>query len=169
VTVGAHKAAKHERRRVASPAPLWRRFVGSVVDGALAFAPLAVVLASTSDGGVRTALTWVAVLVSIAIVIVNDIVLVARRGQSLGRRLFAIQVVDGHTMRPPGLLAVLVRGFVGTLQFGYAWHPFGLPFMVLVGPWPVICYAPVLFDRQWRRGLHDRWSGTVVIDVSDSR
>ena len=154
-------------RRVATAAPLWRRLVASIVDGLLALAPLAVVGLATNDGGLRSALVAIALLAALLIGIGNGIVLVARSGQSLGRRWLGIQVLDSHRMVPPDVWQVIWRNIVGGLGFGVGWHPFWfLPgFMVIVSPWAIICYIPAIIDRRWHRGLNDRWAHTVVIDL----
>jgi uncharacterized RDD family membrane protein YckC len=153
--------------RVAAAAPLWRRFVACIIDGLLAMAPLAVVVLATHDGVLRSALVALALVAALLIGIGNGIVLVVRSGQSLGRRWFGIQVLDSHRMVPPDVWQVILRNIVGGVGFGIGWHPFGfLPgFMVIVSPWPIICYIPALIDRRWHRGLNDRWAHTVVIDL----
>jgi hypothetical protein len=86
--------------------------------------------------------------------------------------LLGIQIVDSYTMTPPSGWQVFGRNFLKhLLGVGMAWHPFGgIPgFVVIVGPWPIICFVPAVADRRWHRGLHDRWSHTVVIDVRPER
>jgi uncharacterized RDD family membrane protein YckC len=124
-------------------------------------------LAATAGGGPRTALVAIGVVAAFAIAIANDIALVARSGQSIGRRWLGICVLDSHTMLPPSVGQVIFRNFLAGAVFGIGWHPFAfLPgLMLIVGPWPIICYAPAVADRRWHRGLNDRWAHTVVIDV----
>jgi uncharacterized RDD family membrane protein YckC len=123
--------------------------------------------AATAGGGPRRALVAIAFVAAIAIVIANDIALVARSGQSVGRRWLGICVLDSHTMLPPSVGQVIFRNVLGGAQFGLAWHPFSFwpGFMLIIGPWPIACYAPAIADRRWHRGLNDRWAHTVVIDV----
>jgi len=154
-------------REVASAAALWCRLVAEVVDVCLDLCPLVLIVALG-----RTVGSVLASIGVIAIVVVNEFVLVVRRGQSVGKRWLAIQIVDSHTMTPPGGWQVAWRNFLKNVQiFGIGWHPFGgVPgFMVIVSPWPIICYAPAIADRRWHRGLHDRWSHTVVIDVRQAK
>ena len=123
--------------------------------------------AATAAGGPRTALVSLAVFAAIAIAIANDVALVARSGQSVGRRWLGICVLDSHTMKPPHVGQVIVRNIVGGASFGIGLQPFAfLPgLMLIIGPWPIICYAPAIADRRWHRGLNDRWAHTVVIDL----
>jgi uncharacterized RDD family membrane protein YckC len=102
-----------------------------------------------------------------AIYIVNEYVLVARTGQSLGKRLLAMRVVDSSTMRPPRVGQIMWRDIVMSGINGFGWHPFGGAFVV--SPWPIVVFAAALLDTQWHRGLHDRWAHTLVIDVRGER
>jgi uncharacterized RDD family membrane protein YckC len=86
----------------------------------------------------------------------------------LGKRLFAMRVVDSSTMRPPGRGQAFWRYGLRSAVVGIGWHPFGGTIFT-VGPWPFVCFAPALFDKQWHRGLHDRLAHTVVIDVRGER
>jgi RDD family len=162
----ANAAAPHILR-VATAAPLWRRFVAWLVDGAIAAAPIVLAYAVTSSGGLRTVAMSVAFIAAITIAIVNGIVLVARSGQSIARRWLGISILDSHTMLPPHVGQVILRNFIGGSTFGIGWHPFAfLPsLMVIIGPWPIINYAPAIANRRWHRGLNDRWAHTVVIDL----
>ena len=166
VTLDDRPGAATPPTRAAAAAPLVRRFVAWLVDGALAGAPIVLALVATAGGGPRTALVSLAVVAAIAIGITNDIVLVARSGQSVGRRWLGICVLDSHAMQPPAVGQVIVRNIVGGASFGIAWHPFAnLALIFVIGPWPIICYAPAVADRRWHRGLNDRWAHTVVIDL----
>jgi uncharacterized RDD family membrane protein YckC len=149
--------------RVAHSAPVLRRFAAWVLDTVLVcLPPIVAVVAHASDWVLLVAL-FSAVLISIA----NDVVLVVRSGQSVGRRIFAVMVLDSKRMTPPGVWQVLWRNLLAGPGVGYAWHPISAwsGFIVVLGPWPFLCYGAIFFDRCWRRGLHDRWSGTVVIDA----
>jgi RDD family len=155
--------------RVATAAPLWRRFVAWILDGLLALAPIGIALA-ISTSGPRSVFMGLGFAASLLVAIGNDIVLVARDGQSIGRRLLAIKVLDSHSMSPPLVWQVIWRNIVGGAGFGFAWQPLAfLPLLVVVGPWPIICYGFAVADRRWHRGLNDRWAHTVVIDVAGER
>jgi uncharacterized RDD family membrane protein YckC len=152
--------------RIATAAPLWRRFVAWVLDGLLPLVPI-LVAATTSRGHPRSVLTALAIATALLVAIANSIVLVARDGQSLGRRLLAIKVLDSHSMSPPSVPQVIFRNIIGGASFGLGWHPFAfLPLFLVAGPWPFICYGFAVADRRWHRALNDRWAHTVVIDVA---
>jgi hypothetical protein len=71
-------------------------------------------------------------------------------------------------MQPPPVQQVILRCiFSGGFAAGVGWQPFAfLPgFMVIISPWPLICFIPAILDRRWHRGLNDRWAPTVVIDA----
>ena len=157
------------RRSVATPAPHRRRLVADVVDLGVDLSPVVVpaIAGHWLSGALFAACLVLFGVGSIAVVAVNEFVLVASRGQSVGKRLLGIQVVDSHTMIPPRGWNVVWRNAAKCLfGVGFAWTPLAtVPgFMIVVGPWPLICFGPAFADR-WHRGLHDRWAHTVVIDV----
>lgn len=156
-------------RRVATKASLLRRFVAALVDGALSFLPILLALIVSWAGGPE--LYALGFLGLIAIVSANDIALVARTGQSIGRRLLGVRVVDISKMTPPKVGQVIFRTVLSGTGTGIAWRPIAaLPaFGILIGPWPLICYGFAVADRRWHRGLNDRWAHTVVIDVRGER
>ncbi|WP_035793498.1 RDD family protein [Kitasatospora mediocidica] len=71
----------------------------------------------------------------------------ARTGRTLGKRLLGLRVVRTDGRRPPTLARSLARWLVGQL-------------CVLT----VLSLFAVLFDRQGRRGWHDRAAGTRVVE-----
>ena len=155
--------------RVATAAPLWRRFVAWSLDGLLPLVPI-LIAAVPSTGHPRSLLMALGIGTALLIAITNSIVLVARDGQSIGRRLLAIKVLDSHSMSPPGVTQVIFRNIIGGASFGFGWHPFAFfPGFLIVGPWPFICYGFAVADRRWHRALNDRWAHTVVIDVAGER
>jgi hypothetical protein len=156
-------AATGTGRRVAHPAPLTRRFAAWILDQALVLLPVVV----AQVAGAPDVIVVLLFIASIVIAIANSLVLVVRTGQSLGRRVFAVKVLDSNRMTPPGVWQVIWRDAVGGPGFGLPWRPISaLPGLIVVlGPWPLICYGAVWFDQRWRRGVHDRWSHTVVVDA----
>jgi hypothetical protein len=155
--------------RVATAAPLWRRFVAWILDGVLALVPIGIALV-LSTGGPRSVFIGLGLAASLLVAIANDIVLVVRDGQSVGRRLLAIRVLDSHSMSPPRLGQVILRNIIGGGAVGIGWQPVAfLPAFLVIGPWPIICYGFAVADRRWHRGLNDRWAHTVVIDVAGER
>jgi hypothetical protein len=59
---------------------------------------------------------------------------------------------------------------MGGAGFGLAGHPFAcVNYIVVLGPWPLICCFSMFRDRRRRRGLHDWVAHTVVIDGRSER
>jgi hypothetical protein len=121
---------------------------------ALAFSPIGLVYVVTDPGGLRDMLALFALIATIVIAIANDIVLVARTGQSIGRKLCGISVLDSGTMLPPLTAQAFLRGVLGSGAGG-----------LVAVVWLPICFIPAFIDRHWHRGLNDRWAHTVVIDL----
>jgi uncharacterized RDD family membrane protein YckC len=160
-------AAPLDRRHVAASCSLSRRFIAWLLDSAILLSPVGTALALAPAAGSRGTLVLLALLCSLVIAIGNDWIFVVRTGQSIGRRILGVRVVDSATMMPARAGQVLLRSLVGGATVGIAWHPIAaLPTLfVLLGPWPLICYGFAAADRQWHRALNDRWSHTVAIDV----
>ena len=112
-------AAVHAGRRVARPAPPTRRFAAWILDSALVLSLL--VIAQLT--GAPDAIVIVLFIAAIAMAIANELVLVVRTGQSIGRRVFAVKVLDSNRMTPPGTWQVIWRNLVAGPGFGMAWHP----------------------------------------------
>jgi uncharacterized RDD family membrane protein YckC len=155
-------------RRAATAAPLTRRFVAWILDSAIVLIPaaLALTIARHHGPGLDVALLVVAAIV---LAVINQLALVVRTGQSVGRRLFDIRVVDSTAMIPPRVGQVLWRNFIGGANVGILWHPIAALPNVALGPWPLICYGFAVADGRWHRAVNDRWSHTVVIDVRQER
>lgn len=156
-------------RAVAKAAPLHRRIAALVVDLGIDSSPILLLTAIGwfADGALFGACVALFGIGAIAVVMINEYALVVSRGQSVGKRLLGIQVVDSHTMLPPHGWEVVWRNAAKSLfGGGFAWTPLAAAsgFTIIVGAWPLICFAPAIADR-WHRGLHDRWAHTVVIDV----
>jgi hypothetical protein len=94
---------------------------------------------------------WVAVvLVVLLTTIVFDAVRLPRTGQSTGRRLVGVQVINVGTAANPSAAAVLTRG----LSF---W------LFALIPVIDVLALGGILWGRPYRQGLHEKLSGTVSI------
>jgi len=143
---------------VAAPArvsSLGRRFLGWLVDGvlvALAATPLALAEVAAPD----TARAGLAALgaVLVLVVVVGQWVAHGLLGWTVGRLVLRMRTVDVDTLRPIGMLRVLLRGFVvaaGSLVLGIG------QLVVLASP---------AFDRTGRnRGWHDRAARDEVVDL----
>lgn len=137
-----------------------RRLAAVVVDGLLMTGPLlAVSLLARVVGssalmlyGLLTA--WVLALVLGCV----NLVLLARHGQSIGKRLLGLRILlsDGTRASLARLffLRILVSGLLGAIPF--------------VGPLFSLIDGALVFSEA-RKTVHDRIADTIVVDVRDTR
>jgi len=149
----------------ASPAPVWRRLGAWLVDG-LAVGALVAVYVVVAQSMMKhpppptlsTDLDWLvnrgtayrgllldAAVLGAALVLVYGSVLHALRGQTLGKMLFGIRLVD-RGGGPPALWVCVLRGLISLISLA----ALGLGFLL------------VPFARR-RRALHDLLSATCVV------
>lgn len=115
-----------------SPAPVAKRLLAYVVD-AVASTLIAGLFVHRPDDPQRGLLT-------IAVFLLEYLVLVSTTGQTLGMRLARLRVLRlAAPDRPPGLLPVAVRTALLSL------------------------FVPAVVIDRYGRGLHDRAAGTVVV------
>jgi uncharacterized RDD family membrane protein YckC len=134
-----------------------RRIGARLLDGLLVGMAVILVLAVTGTDFVDAFDTtgdgpaWPALLITAAGV-VYEIWLTSLTGQTVGKRLLSIQVVDAETGEVPRLdqaarrIAPAIVGLV--------------PYVGFLG---VVMYLPALWDGR-RQGFHDRFANTIVID-----
>jgi len=141
-------------------ASIIQRFVARLTDGvligipALLFLHFAVPQQSSGSNAV-SAPVW-AELAVIGLVCVYEIVMIGYYGQTAGKMLTGVQVVRVATRDVPGFGTAAIRSL------------FPNAVAVLPGIAPileVIIYAWALFDRPYKRGLHDKAAGTIVLRV----
>lgn len=148
------------------PAPRGRRLGARVVDlvvagWVLAFVAIELdgrllggdVLARRPLGAVTPEGTRLAVITGLVVAAV-EVVPTALRGATPGKAMLGLRTFDVDTGRPPGFVRSIMRGlllhaWVAVPVVGYG-IPLVIALTVLVGG----------------RGLHDRLSGTVVVDVA---
>lgn len=95
------------------------------------------------------------VSIAIALVLIVQIVLIARRSQTVGKYLMDLQVVDVRTgARISAPRYILIRGFVGSWLFGFALLP-------IVSLYRLIDILYIFKDDE--RTLHDRIADTKVV------
>jgi uncharacterized RDD family membrane protein YckC len=116
------------------------RLAAAIVDGLL-FVPLAAV-ANTGD---RPGLAGLLLI----LLIVVQIVLLGRDGQTIGKKLLAVRIVDVNTRRPAGFFKTVVLRLLLNALLSV------IPFYGLVDV--------LLIFREDRRCLHDLIAGTVVV------
>lgn len=136
----------------ATVASLGRRFAGFLLDGlAVCVAAVPLLVGTTMGGGTVLVVVGSAL---VAALVVLQWVWHGRLGWTLGRLVLGTRTADVETLRPIGLLRVLLRGLVvaaGALAFGVG------QLVVLASP---------AFDRTGRnRGWHDRAARDEVVDV----
>jgi len=146
------------------PASFMRRLAAGVLDALLVLVVGGELLLAGALGQVATALgptqdaaSGHALAVGALLVLVVGLVqwtLHGRLGWTVGRRLTGLRTLDAETLRPVGMVRVLVRGLVvaaGLLACGVG------QVVVLLSP---------LFDATGRmRGWHDKVAGDEVLDV----
>ena len=149
----------------ASPAALWRRVAAWVIDGALLAAVVAlylkVALALTHHATPATSTTgidWIAnrvaslggllvhgLVLGAAVGLVYSALCHALGGQTLGKRLLGIRLVDGRG-RSPSLPVCVLRGVLQVISAG----------ALMLG------FLLALFTRR-RQALHDALTATYVV------
>ena len=139
---------------VTTLASVWRRFGARCFDNLLVGIVWLIPMAITGHVNADTLSqqTWLSYAIW-ATAVAYEIVLVAQTGQTIGKRLLSIQVVDAATGAIPTLDQSARRSVPTVIQV--------LPFLDLLGP---LLYVPVLW-RPRRQGLHDQLAHTVVIDL----
>ncbi|MEU7023441.1 RDD family protein [Streptomyces sp. NPDC046203] len=98
-------------------------------------------------------------LITIVAYVGYDTVMVARNGQTLGKKWLKLRVAmlnDGST---PPMNASLVRAFV-------LWLPALICCACL---WPLLILILILLDKPYKQGLHDKAAKTVVVTVPERR
>lgn len=181
----APAGAKNDRRRAArelpeldlpkglEPAPNGRRFMGVLLDGFAFYA----IFVLTSELTLRVSGRpvpkkatsyvdllgpWTALLFAVffAFYLLFEIVPTKRRGQTVGRRLARVRVVDRETGEGPSWKQTFVRAM--------------LPFVIFVVAFPVVgptAGMVVLALVMWsaldagRQGWHDKLAKTIVVDA----
>lgn len=150
-----------------APAPLGRRAGSRVIDIVVAAWALAFVaieidgrilggdvlarrpLAAVTPDGARLA------VITVVVIAAMEVIPTAFWGRTPGKLMLGLRCVDIDTGGPPGLIRSTFRGLLL-----HAWV--GIPLVGWVLPLAVIA-TTILAPRG--RGLHDRLSGTMVVDA----
>lgn len=184
-----------ELRQLDSEAPMLApasdRVMARIIDGVLAFVVFAIVgyaasaLTFAIDGPAEadpynparvlptehtTEIGWAAMAVFGALLLLNEVVLVARSGSSLGKRRLGMRVVDAETHAPATLRQAAIRFAVWVVPLLAALLVWSLNqqsmlgmFAVIVGLAVVTVIPSSLVRQPSVQGLHDRIAGTAVI------
>ncbi|MFF5983639.1 RDD family protein [Streptomyces olindensis] len=94
--------------------------------------------------------------VAAVLYVAYDTVLTARTGQTLGKRLLGLRVVDLDSTGTPSAQNALTRAAV-------LWLPSTLCCPCL---WLVVCGGWSFFDEPYKQGLHDKAAKTVVVSAN---
>lgn len=130
------------------------RFWARLIDGFVLAVPTLALTFATSriDGSTIDTPLWVRVAM-VGVAAVYEIGFIAMTGQTIGKRLLRIQVVDVVTGRPPDLGGSAIRHLVPAVPALV--HEIG----ALVG---LLVYLSAIWSPT-RQGWHDRAAGTVVV------
>ncbi|MBO1337741.1 RDD family protein [Streptomyces sp. VRA16 Mangrove soil] len=82
-----------------------------------------------------------------------DVLMTARTGQTLGKRLMKLRVANLNDGATPGMQANLIRALV-------LWIPFSFCCACI---WTAISGGWSFFDKPYKQGLHDKAAKTVVV------
>ena len=129
------------------PAERWKRLVAWLVDLPLSPAAFVIGMLSADMGG--PAIATVALLVLGIVGVPYQVVLLRREGQTVGKRLLRIRIVDEET----GVRGAVVRNVV--LRYLVNW------LLILIPPYVVIDHM-LIFAKN-RRCVHDYLAGTKVV------
>ena len=131
-----------------------RRFAARAFDNVLVglvwLIPMAITGHVSSD--TFTNQTWLTYAIW-ASAVAYEVYLVAQTGQTIGKRLMSIQVVDAATGAVPTLDQAARRALPTIIQV--------VPILEYAA---AFFYLPALW-RPRRQGVHDRIAGTVVVDL----
>lgn len=144
-----------ENAPVVTLASIARRLGARMIDGLILSVGASAVLAVTGTDLFRSfsgdGPAW-PVYLFVLVSVVYEIWLVSLTGQTIGKRLLSIQVVDADTADVPTLD-----------QAGRRVAPTIIQLVPVVGFLGVLMYARAVWDPR-RQGFHDRLAGTVVVD-----
>ncbi|MGA4841641.1 RDD family protein [Streptomyces sp. G45] len=85
-----------------------------------------------------------------------DSVLIAKNGQTLGKKWLGMRVANLNDGSTPALQTAIARSAV-------LWLPFAFCCACI---WTAICGGWSFFDKPYKQGLHDKAAKTVVVSVS---
>jgi uncharacterized RDD family membrane protein YckC len=140
----------------------WRANIGTrlgarLLDGVVVALPVALLLLAFADIDVEAQVLEIPFWVTATTLLIGagyEVGAIAMWGQTVGKRLLHIQVVDVVTGRPPGLGGAAIRYLVPGV-------PAALPFSggALLS---LLVYLSAVWSPT-RQGWHDRAAGTVVV------
>ena len=136
---------------VPAMAEWWRRFAALVIDVAIMWIPLGILTRSTDMG------RYTGFAISVAIGVTYFTLLNgSRKGQTVGKMVWGIQVRDAATGGPLGYPKAALRYLVPTLLFLIPMLGFVL--------WVADGFSP-LWDKR-RQAVHDKLAGSMVVPAA---
>jgi uncharacterized RDD family membrane protein YckC len=95
-------------------------------------------------------------LTAAVLFVAYDTLLIAKTGQTLGKKLLGMRVADLDDGATPSAQTSLVRALV-------LWLPFAFCCACI---WTIICGGWSYFDKPFKQGLHDKAAKTVVVSAN---
>ncbi|MFF3844757.1 RDD family protein [Streptomyces sp. NPDC002328] len=95
-------------------------------------------------------------LVAAVLYVAYDTFLIARTGQTLGKKWLGMRVANLDNGSTPSVQTSLIRALV-------LWVPFAFCCACL---WTAICGGWSFFDKPYKQGLHDKAAKSVVVSVT---
>ncbi|MEU0056558.1 RDD family protein [Streptomyces sp. NPDC006334] len=95
-------------------------------------------------------------LVAAVLYIAYDTFMIARSGQTLGKKWLGMRVANLDNGSTPSVQTSLIRALV-------LWLPFAFCCACL---WTAICGGWSYFDKPYKQGLHDKAAKTVVVNLT---
>ena len=136
---------------VEAPSEWWRRFAALVIDAAMLWIPLGFLTRSMDMG------RYTGFMVSVAVGVTYFALLNgSRKGQTLGKMVWAVRVRDAASGGPLGYPKAALRYLAPTLLFLIPILGFAL--WLVDGFWP-------LWDRR-RQAVHDKLAGSMVVSAT---
>ncbi|MER6035064.1 MULTISPECIES: RDD family protein [unclassified Streptomyces] len=94
-------------------------------------------------------------LVAAVLYVAYDTIMIARSGQTLGKKWLKMRVANLNDGATPSTQTSLIRALVLWLPFAFCCACF----------WTVICGGWSYFDKPYKQGLHDKAAKTVEVDT----
>jgi uncharacterized RDD family membrane protein YckC len=95
-------------------------------------------------------------LVAAVLYVAYDTFMIARTGQTLGKKWLGLRVANLENGSTPSVQAALIRSVV-------LWVPFAFCCACL---WTAVCGGWSFFDKPYKQGLHDKAAKTVAVSTN---
>ena len=141
-----------ENGKVYRLAPAWKRIAAAALNFGLAYALLQALLYCFPGNN-----DFHLVLLPMLAYMLLQTILMSLKGQSFGKWLFRIRVLDKNGSNPGFLGTVLAREAAFVLLLIFFHWPAGLAYL--------ICLGMLLIPKFERRTLQDRFMGSVVVSL----